>query len=88
VRAHLAKKKVRAGTRVAVTAKVTARDITPTGKVRIVVDGKVARTVRLVRGKTRTSIKVTRGKHRVVVRYLGSRSVARSASSKQIVRGV
>lgn len=70
-----------------VTVKVTARGARQTGEVRIVVDGKVARTVELVRGKARTSTKVARGKHRVVVRYGGSRSVAPSAPHKQIVHG-
>jgi hypothetical protein len=88
VKAKVGKTRVEAGTRVTVNAKVKATGkVAATGKVRIVVDGKVVRTVRLKRGKVTTSIVVAKGKHRVVVRYLGSKAVARSASAKQVVRG-
>ncbi len=88
VKARVGRTRVEAGTRVAVTAKVKVADrVTATGKVRVVVDGKVVRTVKVKRGKATTSIVVPRGTHRVVVRYLGSRAVARSASPKQVVSG-
>ena len=77
----------KAGTRVTVTAKVKATgSVKPRGKVRIVVDGSIVRTVTVVRGKATASI-VRKGKHRVVVRYLGSKAVARSTSARRVVRG-
>lgn len=88
VRVKVARTTVKAGTHALVVARVTATGkAKPTGKVRIVVDGKVVRTVKLVRGRAMTRVVVTRGKHRVKVRYLGSRAVAGSRSAKQVVRG-
>ncbi len=88
VRAKVSRTKVRAGTRVRVAAKVTTTGaVTATGKVRVVVDGKVVRTLRLSRSRAATTIVIARGKHRVVVRYVGSRAVARASSPKQVVRG-
>ena len=52
VKARVGRTRVEAGTRVAVTAKVKVADrVTATGKVRVVVDGKVVRTVKVKRGK-------------------------------------
>ena len=89
VRAKVSRTKVKAGTRVKVKALVTATGVRVTGKVRFVVDGKVVKTAKLRKnGRASAAIVVRTGKHKVVVRYLGSRSVAKAVSSKRFVRGV
>ena len=88
MRAKVTRTTVRAGARITVTAKVKAAgQVKVTGRAKVLVDGRTVRTVKVVRGKVATSIVVARGKHRVVVRYLGSTSVAKASSPKQVVRG-
>jgi alpha-L-rhamnosidase len=80
----LAKAKVRAGRKVALTAAVPGA----TGQVVVVVDGRARRTLTLAGGTARTKVKVSRGKHVVVVRYLGSATQAASESAPVMVKGV
>ncbi|RYB94206.1 alfa-L-rhamnosidase [Nocardioides oleivorans] len=88
VTAKVARTKVRADTRVSVTAKVKAPGVKASGKVRFVVDGKVVATVRLARnGTASASVLVRKGTHKVVVRYLGSASVSRATSPRRVVSG-
>ena len=88
VRVRPGRTTVRAGTRMKVTAKVRATGVRASGKVRFVLDGKVVATARLTKnGKAKVKVLVRRGRHTLVVRYAGSRSVARAASAKQVVRG-
>ncbi|MCW2767848.1 MAG: Alpha-L-rhamnosidase N-terminal protein, partial [Nocardioides sp.] len=70
-------------------AVVSAPGASPTGKVEIVVDGKVVKTVSLTAGKATASVVIKgRGKHTVVVRYLGSPTVAASVSATHTVKGI
>jgi hypothetical protein len=63
-----------------VIVKVTADGVTPTGRVKVRIDGKLVRTKRLDDG--RIVLKVTKnlkvGKHRLVARYQGSDTVEAS----------
>ncbi|WP_205472699.1 family 78 glycoside hydrolase catalytic domain [Nocardioides sp. SYSU D00038] len=86
-RSTVSKGKVKAGKKVKVTATVTAVGVPVTGKVQVVVDGKVVRTLVLRSGKASTKVKIRKGTHSVVVRYLGSASVAASAAPVRKVRG-
>ncbi len=79
-------KRVGHGQRLRVTAAVRS-SVTATGRVAVVVDGRVVRRVGLHGGRVTTRVRLTEaGRHRVVVRYLGSSAVTRSTSPARIVR--
>jgi hypothetical protein len=90
VKASVNKTKVTVGKKVKVTAVVTATGVSPSGgKVKFVLDGKTVRTLTLGTSGTaavRLVVK-SRGKHRVLVKYLGSSTVAPSRSAIVVVRG-
>ncbi|UMG94500.1 NEW3 domain-containing protein [Nocardioides sp. TF02-7] len=93
VRVTVSSTQVRPGKQVRVTALVSATGVKVAGKVRVLVDGKTARTLRLKAGKVgqaaKAAVKVRikgKGKHRIVVRYLGSGTVAPSKSAVTVVR--
>ncbi|MEO9322932.1 family 78 glycoside hydrolase catalytic domain [Nocardioides sp. C4-1] len=79
--------KVRAGRKARVAITVAAPGSAVTGQVRVLLDGKVVRTLRLAGGKAVTRVVVRRGAHRVVVRYLGSPTVAAASSAARTIRG-
>ena len=81
------RRKVRAGRKVAVRTRVTATGATAEGTVRVLVDGRVVRTLTLTDQRATVRVKVRRGKHRVRVRYLGSDSVEASSSRVVVLRG-
>lgn len=84
-----AKSQVRKGKKVKVSVQVGVTGLTATGRVQIVVDGRVAKTVRLRDGAVTTKVGLgKRGKHRVKVRYLGSAAVVGSSSSAHRIKVV
>ncbi|MCW2795770.1 Ig-like domain-containing protein, partial [Nocardioides sp.] len=79
--------KIKAGRQVKVAAVVSAPGASPTGRAEFVVDGKVLKTVALSAGKATASVVIRgRGKHTVVVRYLGSPTVAASVSAPRTIK--
>ncbi|MFC5730592.1 MULTISPECIES: LamG-like jellyroll fold domain-containing protein [Nocardioides] len=76
-----APRKVKARDRVRVVVEVRATGVVPTGVVKIRLDGKVVRTVRLAGGVARTYLTVKdRGRHRIVASYGGTRWAAPSSA--------
>ena len=78
---------VRPGGLVRVTAVVRGTAGTPSGKVSVLRDGRVVRTLWLTRGRASTTVTVPRGTHRIAVRYLGSTVTAPSVSAARTVKG-
>ncbi|MGH1563721.1 LamG-like jellyroll fold domain-containing protein [Mumia sp. DW29H23] len=88
VTATLAKKSIKVGTKARVTVRVSAPGVRAAGVVRIKVDGRVVRTVRLnAAGTAKVTLpKLKRGAHRVVATYAGSSQVAgASSTAKKVV---
>ena len=87
VTATVSRTSVKAGKQVKVTAAVKATGVAATGKVAVLLDGKVVKTLSLSSGKASSSVTIKKkGKHTVVVRYLGSAVVAASTSAPRTVR--
>lgn len=90
VKTSVNKTRVRSGTRVKVTAVVSATGASSSGgKVRFVLDGRTVRTLTLgTTGKATVKVRIKgRGKHRVMVKYLGTTTVAASVSATLTVKG-
>ncbi len=87
VTATVSRTSVKAGKQVKVAAAVKATGVAATGKVAVLLDGKVVKTLSLSSGKASSSVTIKKkGKHTVVVRYLGSAVVAASTSAPRTVR--
>jgi surface-anchored protein len=83
--ATLAKKRIRAGARARMAVKVTGPG-NPSGKVKILRNGKRVTTARLVKGKVSLRLpKLRAGKHKIVARFVGNALLNGSTSRKQVL---
>lgn len=90
VRMGIADPTPEAGSRTRVTVRVTVRvTATPStveagGRVKVLVDGTVVRTVRLTDGRVRLTLAFSAGTHKVVAKYLGSSTVSAATADLRV----
>jgi len=75
-----------AGSRTKVTIRVTTAPSTvePTGRVKVMVDGKLVKRVRVTDGRATLTIAFSAGTHKVVARYTGSPTVSTALADSRV----
>lgn len=86
VRLRIADPTPEAGTKTRITVRVTATPSTVEagGRVKVLVDGKVVRRIRLADGRATLTVAFPAGMHKVVAKYLGSSAVSTATADLRV----